>query len=464
MKMKFNIIINMAGRTREGALLLVACAALVVAYALAVPPALDGLDAVNFARGLTDYDLARFQPHFPGYPVYMLLARGFSAAGVSDVWALALPGVLGVPAGLAVLFLGLRRLWGGQVAILAAAAVGLAPIVATVAARPGSDGLGLAVALAAMGAVAGGRERLAGALIGLIPGVRLSYLPIAAVLAAVRPSKRRVGMMVLASMAWAVPFAVVAGADLIALASDFVHGHLFRWGGTALASGGSVALGLDRLTSFGAAVLVGGLGGGIAAGAVALGLAFGGRRARTMALLAAPYALWVFVVQDADDPRHSAPLVAALLIAAAAGWARTEGRWGRGPGRAAAAVGLIGLVLAAAPAIEAQRLQPSPALQVARWVESRVPAAGTEYAGGGEVRLLNHRAPRFRARRQRDLAAVRADLGSPRRRPRLVLVSSAVVGTEQAAAEGLEELARFRGSPSIHRDLGEVTIYRMRWP
>ena len=34
---------------------------------------LEGWDSIDFALGLHDYDIAYYQPHFPGYPVYMFL-------------------------------------------------------------------------------------------------------------------------------------------------------------------------------------------------------------------------------------------------------------------------------------------------------------------------------------------------------------------------------------------------------
>src|SRR6218665_2328841 len=61
---------------------------------LALPRLLPDLDAVNFARSLRGFDLAAQAPHFPGYPVYVALARGASAAGASEVGALAVPGII----------------------------------------------------------------------------------------------------------------------------------------------------------------------------------------------------------------------------------------------------------------------------------------------------------------------------------------------------------------------------------
>ncbi|HEX8951014.1 MAG TPA: hypothetical protein VF945_04175, partial [Polyangia bacterium] len=37
--------------------------------------AADSWDALGFVRAVHDFDLAAFQPHFPGYPVYVALCK-----------------------------------------------------------------------------------------------------------------------------------------------------------------------------------------------------------------------------------------------------------------------------------------------------------------------------------------------------------------------------------------------------
>src|SRR5690348_14579429 len=39
------------------------------------PHAADSWDEVGFMRAVHDFDLAAFQPHFPGYPVYVALCK-----------------------------------------------------------------------------------------------------------------------------------------------------------------------------------------------------------------------------------------------------------------------------------------------------------------------------------------------------------------------------------------------------
>ncbi len=53
--------------------------ALALAFTLAhvpfLPQSLEDIDSVNFALGIRDFDVAKHQPHPPGYPVYIVLAK-----------------------------------------------------------------------------------------------------------------------------------------------------------------------------------------------------------------------------------------------------------------------------------------------------------------------------------------------------------------------------------------------------
>ena len=117
-----------------------------------LPSSLEDVDSINFALGVRQFDVAQHQPHPPGYPLFILVAKAVHAAVPSEATALALvsvgSGALGVLA-IAWLF---RRVdprptpvsWS-LAAVLAAITT---PLYWFTAARPLSDSSGLAAALA----------------------------------------------------------------------------------------------------------------------------------------------------------------------------------------------------------------------------------------------------------------------------------------------------------------------------
>jgi hypothetical protein len=126
------------------------------AHLLYLPPTLEDIDSINFALGVRDFDVARHQPHPPGYPVFIALAKASTAilhaAGVRDPapMALAMLSALAGTALIPLLFLLFRRFgadahtawWGMAVAVCS-------PLVWFTALRPLSDSTGLALATAA---------------------------------------------------------------------------------------------------------------------------------------------------------------------------------------------------------------------------------------------------------------------------------------------------------------------------
>src|SRR5215212_2432177 len=62
----------------------VLCSALAACYLVAhlpfLAPSLEDIDSINFALGLREFDVAKHQPHPPGYPVYIALGRTSLAA------------------------------------------------------------------------------------------------------------------------------------------------------------------------------------------------------------------------------------------------------------------------------------------------------------------------------------------------------------------------------------------------
>ena len=86
------------------------------AHLALLPKTLEDLDSVNFALGVREFDVARHQPHPPGYPVFIALGKistgVLRVAGVDGAAprGLAVVSALASAAALPALFLFFRRL------------------------------------------------------------------------------------------------------------------------------------------------------------------------------------------------------------------------------------------------------------------------------------------------------------------------------------------------------------------
>lgn len=142
--------------TRPGSVLIALAVAFFLAHVFILPTTLADLDAINFAMGVRDFDVAKHQPHPPGYPVFIAMAKvstavvgalGIEAPRVRGLAVLsALSGALLIP----LLFFLHRALSRDAAAAVWVAIAGVcSPLIWFNAFRPLSDVAGLAAALAA---------------------------------------------------------------------------------------------------------------------------------------------------------------------------------------------------------------------------------------------------------------------------------------------------------------------------
>ena len=174
----------------------------------------DDWDGIGFVESIADFDLARFQPHPPGYPVYVALLR-LAAVLTRDSHERVHPGRGGER----------RRDRGARrgrepadceprAAIAAAIMVGVTPLVWRSNSGVGSEAPALTCAAAcAWGLLACRAGRRAGPVVlglacGLGLGVRLSWAPayLAVLVLTPRGGRRRAWIAVAAAtLAWSVP-------------------------------------------------------------------------------------------------------------------------------------------------------------------------------------------------------------------------------------------------------------------
>ncbi len=321
---------------RAVAIRLLVAGAYVAASCASAPGWPDDWDGIGFVESVRDFDMARFSPHPPGYPIYVALLRVAAMIAPSPMRAAQLVAVASGVVAMAFIWEAARRVAGERAAWTASALVLTAPLTWRACSGVGSEAPALACAaacvwgLAPRGQSERGGVRLASAVLGVASGVglgvRLSWAPLYLGALAFADRERRArswGLAAAACIAWLVPFVAIVGpARLGALLSEHFVGHALRWGGTIATDPGGVRLGWMARD-----VLVDGLG----AGSDALGLVISSlvvaaasqalcawsrtrwRCWRGVALVVVPYALWIALGQNLrDQPRHALPLVAAL--------------------------------------------------------------------------------------------------------------------------------------------------------
>lgn len=383
-----------------------------------LPASLDGMDGVGFALALAEYDPGLEQPHPPGYPLYVCIARGLAALGASEVGALALPGILLSP--LLVLAVARAARAAGlppRVRLGAALWLALHPLLLIEGPRPQPDLLGAALAWCALALALGRHFLVSGGVYGLALGVRPDLAPFAALLAALGRGERTrwAGGAVLGALLWLAPLAASSPPDWLARARAFAAGHFSVWGSSALAGAGAPA---DWL---GALLLAGS---GPAGWALAL---LGARRARwprALLLASGAYALWILLGQNLGNARHWLPLAPALALLGAGGLAALP----RARNRALAALAIALLVLPGLRAAGRARLDG--AALVARAIEA-CGGCDAVYAGASARLFERYAPPGFPCYRRNSLAAIRLDLEAwDLERPR-VLATDEIAGVAQ---------------------------------
>ncbi len=314
-----------------------------------LPASLEDLDSINFALGLRHFDVARHQPHPPGYPVYIAIGKVVRTIVPTEVKALSVisgvAGALGVLA-LFALFSAIDRGWPRLWSLAAALVTITSPLYWFTAARPLSDVPGLAASLAvqALTLSATDQPRLiaASVLAGLATGLRSQdawlTLPLLAFVVLRRPAAGRVRLCAgtlagfLAGCAlWAVPLVALNGGPAAYWRALFTQGAEDLTGVQMLFTTPTVGqLGLVLYYAFvapwavwqiGAATMV------LAAGGIML-MYRHSRAAGPLAILAVsfvPYLVFDALFQETVTTRYALPLVPpvaylAVRTAAALPW------------------------------------------------------------------------------------------------------------------------------------------------
>lgn len=337
-----------------------------------LPKSLEDLDSINFALGVRQFDVAHHQPHPPGYPVYIALAKIVHAAVPDEAQAL---GLLSVVAGaLGVLAIGALfvRLEGFTNSIAWAPAAALAltsPLYWFTAARPLSDMPGLAAAVGVqaltLGAATSRGLYVASLCAGLATGLRsqVAWLTVPLLLWRVtlhhRGHEGHRGQTFSVQDSSSVSSVSSVVARFLSVMASFIAGTLLWAVPLILITGGPAAYwhalfdqGAEDLgniqmlwTRHGARDVADALyyafaapwaawpAAAIVLACVALGIVWSWRHARqalvTLAVAFGPYLVFDVLFQETFTSRYALPLVVPMAYLAAAGlrWAPGRAVW-----------------------------------------------------------------------------------------------------------------------------------------
>ncbi|GAX88736.1 hypothetical protein EFBL_0350 [Effusibacillus lacus] len=501
---------------------------------LYLAPYPTGWDDVDFALALAEYDLLRMQPHFPGYPIYILAAHLFNSWLHDPFLALSL--LSGVAGGLTVipLWLLFHRMGNRWVASLAVWMYSVAPLPLITSIQPMSDSLGAFLAAwlayfawrvqeskqiegsdAFVSGVGNATDRTqfvwptlaAGVVLGLLLGVRISYLALSAlwvwaVAQLLSDRGTSVGFRFSSATVSAVALAAVCGSWLLALvvsaggvdsfaavAVSFTEGHFSDWGGAYEANASlweRARLFLFRQiggAGLGTVWPVDGIFNGVGlwrwvpTAAVVLGIVGliprlasdrnHRRPSKTAVFLCIwiiPYLLWAFFAQNVEKPRHILPLLPPLLYLLAAGLWHLAGWAGRlRQPRLYLLVGafwLSGVMAISYPLLVEARTSESPMMQLARYVKANVSANDSLIFTWEEQRVLRLVSPAHTSIRLRRWEDFRTEVLQYQAKPMKVYATNALINGFNKDVAGLfREVAVFRGNPWLYPTYHTIVLY-----
>ncbi|GBF11472.1 hypothetical protein HK1_01503 [Tepidibacillus sp. HK-1] len=412
----------------------------------------DSWDTVDFALGVVRYDIYNMQPHFPGYPLYLLPTKWMNKLVSEPIISLslvsAIAGIIMIP----LIYFTIKNWLGKKIALFTTILSAVNPLLWLMAEQPMSDSLGMMMIWVVLWIISRTFNQsltqseylrtgiIASFVYGLAMGVRISYFPFVAVLLLPllmssfdlqqrikwRTLLRHTVLMALSLFfglaLWFFPVAYTEGGLLpyLRLGIAFTSGHFTDWGGTVLTSPRY----LDRVESFIKLIWVS-LGG---KSWIISFFLFGGLlwivyhflkvskkirlfpkyfhfqsmksyRCLLYLLSTIPYILWAFIGQNLDKPRHVAILIPFILI----GFVWSLGKIGR-----LSKLIFLGLafvtMITSIPLVEQYAVEKPPMVQLANQINQSYHPEQTTIFTWEEQRVIQYLYPDYQTIRLRNPA------------------------------------------------------------
>ena len=470
---------------------------------------LDGWDSIDFALGLHDYDIAYYQPHFPGYPVYMSFCWLVHLFTDSDVFALIVPGVVFGSIMLVPLFYLARRMFAEKVAWLTVFLYIVNPPCWLQSEKALSDSAGLFFIIvsvqllyyASASRVNVLRYLISGSvMLGICLGVRLSYFPFVVlwlytlyVLLRYDKGKKMIGCgvsaFILGICVWLFPLASYTGLKpLLVNGFSFTFGHFNDWGGSVATSQNV----LSRFSDFVWCLFCNGLGfwcydtsvirilpsiimgTGIILYLKYLKYSRFDYKTRFITFYMLPYFLWVLFGQNLEKPRHILPLIPVIIICISAGLARlryfllnysklnifshkTYSIYNLFIGILIVSMSIISIKL-----VYTHKNEPVAQIQLLDYVEHNYDGQSTRVYCWETKRLFEYYAPLLDARRARDVDDILYDVDSSLDAPEVILSTSKVSGIN-SITNNAKVVVEFKNNRYVNNPYHKLTLYDLSY-
>ncbi|MBO8171435.1 MAG: nucleoporin-interacting protein [Bacillaceae bacterium] len=329
-----------------------------------ISPYASTWDQVDFVLALERFDLLSMQPHFPGYPYFILGGRLFHLWLEDPVTSLSVLNVVLAMTAVIPVYLLARRRFQPVYSLFISLMVQAPAYLWILTAQPVSEGTALAILWWYWWGLAKALDNrtwyvqlLPLFLFGLLMGVRLSWFPFGLGILFLwiydayrhweKPRRQVISRLLFYMMAatffqllWIGGLVQVTGSirGFVKLALAFVTGHFEDWGGAVSSSSLTFVERLSRLLFddiiwtgwFADSVIVAFVTGGFFLASAASVLSFRRRDgwARTprllpsfdmwMVIMCLVYLIWVLLAQNVEKPRHISPLIGPVFYMATA--------------------------------------------------------------------------------------------------------------------------------------------------
>jgi len=466
-------------------------------------------DCVDFALGLREYNLAKYQPHPPGYPVYMFFSRFLFSLVKDEVSALTLTSAIFGALTLLPFYYLVWWMYGLRPAIFASLLLLINPLHWLMSTKAFPEAMavffivasGFFLYRAAMGKDPKAKLKFligASLALGIGLGVRLAYFPQlflwAWVILACRKQQEKQADK---NKLLAYPFLVLAATIFVWLAAqvsiiglsafagegiNFLRGHFQNWGGTVLTQP-NLFLRFKEL--FIQDILIHGLGAGngflrlLLTFFIALSILFYRLRehfdfrAKFLLYWLAPYLAWVILAQNLNNPRHILAVIPVLLIIISRGFFYLTDAARKFFGQsskidyALSSIFLAALFLLSFNLIFTQYREKPAAVKLVEYVKKGFAAPDTVIFCNEEKRLFDFYAPQYITVSDGRLDIEEGVAYYFYGKPKVILVTSEMMALWQGRGRTLKPaehpklLKAFAHNPYVQNSNSVISLYRL---